>query len=185
MSSIKKSFQCRPLLYVQLGIRSRSDISDALAASTLTSLGDFSALQIMLSGFDLTAQVTNTVWNELCGPSYIVTNAFFSSTKTFSVVFSWRCWRSLPLSAAFWAASSFTWDICDVSITTADRFYLLLAATWNRYGDADSVDERRERGRQTKREHLARDVPNEQLEVKKTRLFACSSPPNVPVCTKR
>lgn len=61
MSSIKKSFQCRPLLYVQLGIRSRSDISDALAASTLTSLGDFSALQIMLSEFDLTAQVTNTV----------------------------------------------------------------------------------------------------------------------------
>lgn len=61
MSSIKKSFQRRPLLYVQLGIRSRSDISDALAASTLTSLGDFSALQIMLSEFDLTAQVTNTV----------------------------------------------------------------------------------------------------------------------------
>lgn len=125
----------------------------------LTCLGDFSALQIMRSGFALAAQVTNTVWNELYGPSYIVTHAFFLQLKFFSMVFNWRCWRSLPLSAAFWAASSFTWDICDVSISTADRFYLILAATWNRYRDADSVEERvKEAGRETKREHLARDV---------------------------
>lgn len=61
-------------------------------------------------------------------------------------------WQLLSLSAAFWLALCFLWNICDASISTPDHFYLHLAATWNRHRDADALNEQRDRGRKRLRD---------------------------------